>query len=163
MKVSLNLVKKYTRIKVPTPELIELIGSKIGAIESVEYLAEKYDGAVIVRVVELERHLNADKLSVCKIDDGNVTDGIERDDRGLIQVVCGAPNVRKDMLAVWLKPGSIVPASLSDNHPFRLEPKDLRGVISQGMLASSKELDLNNDHDGLLELDNLWLLAKSFR
>jgi phenylalanyl-tRNA synthetase beta chain len=162
MKVSLNLVKKYTRIKVPTPELIELIGSKIGAIESVEYLAEKYDGAVIVRVVELERHLNADKLSVCKIDDGNVTDGIERDDRGLIQVVCGAPNVRKDMLAVWLKPGSIVPASLSDNHPFRLEPKDLRGVISQGMLASSKELDLNNDHDGLLELDKPVVVGQKF-
>lgn len=162
MKVSLNLVKKFTKIKVPTKELINLIGSKIGAVESVTYLGERYEGALIVKVVELERHSNADKLNVCKVDDGNVTDDIERDERGLIQVVCGAPNVEKNMLAVWLKPGSIVPATLNDKHPVVLEPKDLRGFVSQGMLASGKELDFNNDHDGLLELDKRAVVGQKF-
>src|SRR5665213_3558882 len=162
MKVSLNLVKKFTKLKVSSSELIDLIGSKIGAVESVTYLGERYEGALIVKVVELERHSNADKLSVCKVDDGNVTDDIERDERGLIQVVCGAPNVEKNMLAVWLKPGSIVPATFSDKYPVVLEPKDLRGFVSQGMLASSKELDLNNDHSGLLEIDKRAVVGQKF-
>jgi len=162
MKVSLNLVKKFTKIKVPTPELIDLIGSKIGAIESVTYLGERYEGAIIVKVVEVVRHSNADKLNVCKIDDGNVSDGLERDERGHIQVVCGAPNVEANMLAVWLKPGSVVPSTFSDKHPVTLEARDLRGFVSQGMLASSKELDLNNDHSGLLEIDKKAVVGQKF-
>jgi phenylalanyl-tRNA synthetase beta chain len=152
MKVSLNLVKKYTDINVSVDELIELIGSKLGAIEEVIYLGQKYDGAIIVKVVECDKHPDADKLSVCKIDDGNVIEGVQRDNQGLIQVVCGAPNVRKDMLAVWLRPGTVVP-STAEKDPITLEAKDLRGIVSQGMLASSKELGLNDDHNGLLELD----------
>ena len=162
MKVSLNLVNKFVRVKVSTTDLVELIGTRLGAVESVEDLGQKYQGAVIVKIVELESHFNADKLNVCKVDDGNVTDGVERDERGLIQIVCGAPNVRKDMFAVWLKPGSTVPSTQKDKQPFVLEPKDLRGVISQGMLASSKELDLNNDHDGLLELDKPAVVGQKF-
>lgn len=152
MKVSLNLVKKYTDIEVPTDQLIELIGSKLGAIEEVIYLGQKYDGAIIVKVVECDKHPDADKLSVCKIDDGNSIEGVQRDSDGLIQVVCGAPNVRKEMFAVWLRPGTVVPGTV-DKEPVMLEAKDLRGIISQGMLASSKELGLNDDHNGLIELD----------
>lgn len=162
MKVSLNLVNKFIKLRVPTQELIDLIGTKLGAIELVTYLGERYEGATIVRVVEFEKHSNADKLSICKIDDGNVTDNIERDDRGHIQVVCGAPNVTKDMLAVWLKPGSVIPATFDDKHPVTLDAKDLRGIVSQGMLASSKELGLNNDHDGLLELDKSAIVGQKF-
>jgi len=161
MKVSLNLVKKFTQIEIPTSELIELISSKLGAIEEVIYLGEKYEGAVIVKVVECEKHQDADKLSVCKIDDGNTAKDIPRDEHGLIQVVCGAPNVRKDMLAVWLKPGSIIPSTYAKD-PVTLEAKDLRGVVSQGMLASSKELGLNEEHSGLLELDKPALVGQKF-
>jgi phenylalanyl-tRNA synthetase beta chain len=162
MKVSLNLVKKFTKIKLPTAELVDLIGSKIGAVESVTDLGERYEGAMIVKIVEVERHSNADKLNVCKVDDGNVTDNVERDERGLIQVVCGAPNVEKNMLAVWLKPGSTVPSSYKDKHPIVLEPKDLRGFVSQGMLASSKELDINNDHNGILQIDKKAVVGQKF-
>ena len=162
MRVSLNLVKKFTKIKVPTSELKDLIGSKIGAVESVTYLGERYEGAIIVKVVEVVGHSNADKLNVCMIDDGNVTDNVERDERGHIQVVCGAPNVEANMLAVWLKPGSVVPSTFNDKHPVVLEAKDLRGFVSQGMLASSKELDLNNDHTGLLEIDKKAVVGQKF-
>jgi len=162
MKVSLNLVNKFVKLRVPTEELVDTIGTKLGAIESVTYLGERYEGATIVRVVEFEKHSNADKLSICKIDDGNVTDNIERDDRGHIQVVCGAPNVKKDMLAVWLKPGSVIPETFDDKHPVTLDAKDLRGIVSQGMLASSKELGLNNDHHGLLELDKPAIVGQKF-
>ncbi len=161
MKVSLNLVKKFTKVSVPTLELIDLIGSKLGAIEEVIDLGQRYQGALIVRVVESDRHPNADKLSVCKIDDGQVTKNIERDEHGLIQVVCGAPNVRKDMLAVWLKPGSIVPSTFGKDSLI-LEPKELRGIVSQGMLASSKELGLSDEHHGILELDKPAKIGQEF-
>ena len=161
MRVSLNLVKKFTKISVPTDELIDLIGSKLGAIEEIIDLGQKYQGSLIVKVVESDRHPNADKLSICKIDDGQVTKNVTRDKHGLIQVVCGAPNVRKDMLAVWLAPGSIVPSTF-DKDPVTLESKELRGVVSQGMLASSKELALNDDHNGILELDKPAKIGQKF-
>ena len=152
MKVSLNLVKKYTQINMPVSDLIDVIGSKLGAVEEVINLGQIYNGAIVVKVIECDRHMDADKLSVCKVDDNNVTEGIPRDEKGLIQVVCGAPNVKKDMFAVWLRPGSVIP-STSGKDQVILEAKDLRGVMSQGMLASSKELGLNDDHHGLLEID----------
>lgn len=144
MKVSLNTVKRYANIDLPpVPELVKRVNEQLGKVEEVIDLAPKYQGAVIARVVECSKHPDADRLSVCQIDAGTGES---------VQVVCGAPNVHADMWVVWLPPGSVVPATYGTNEPFTLGARELRGVVSNGMLASAKELDLGNDHDGIVEI-----------
>lgn len=152
MIISLNWLKKYTDIDMPIGELATLIGARLVEIEKVTSNVGKYNGAVIARVVECEPLENSDHLNVTKIDDGGVTQDVERDENGLVQVVCGAPNVKASMTVVWLAPGSTVPSTYSDDEPFVLGSRNLRGVMSNGMLASAKELDLFEDHTGILEI-----------
>lgn len=157
MKVSLNTLKQYTEVNLSVEELVLKINLQLGKVENVVDLGERYRGAVIVRVVECVPHPNADRLHVCKVDDGGEVNGAERDDAGLVRVVCGAPNVRAGMFAVWLPPGATVPASYDEKEPFVLDARELRGVVSNGMLASAKELALGDSHEGILEIDpNEW-------
>lgn len=152
MKISLNWVKEFTDVRVGVDELVAKIGAQLGEVEEVINLGERYEGIVVARVVACEKHPNADKLNVCKIDDGKVTKGVKRDTNGYVQVVCGAPNVRKGITVAWIPPGAIVPSSF-DGDQFTLEARELRGIVSNGMLASGKELALNDDHDGILVID----------
>lgn len=143
MRVSLNTIKRYTNVELSVDELVAKINAQLGTVEEVIDLAERYKDATIVKVVSCEKHPDADKLSVCQIDTGS----------DKIQVVCGAPNVHADMFAVWLPPQSTVPASFDEKEPFVLEARDLRGVMSNGMLASAKELAIGDSHEGILEID----------
>jgi phenylalanyl-tRNA synthetase beta chain len=153
MKVSLNTVAQYIDTELPpVEELVEKINSQLGAIEEIIDLAAKYKDAVIVRVVACEKHPDADKLNVCLVDDAGVVADVPRNEAGLVQVVCGAPNARADMWAVWLPPKSTVPASFDDAEPFVLDARKLRGVLSQGMLAAGDELAINSDHDGIIDI-----------
>lgn len=155
MKISLNWIKQYTDVDIVpqgVTELVEKIGAQLGAVEEVIDLGAKYKGVVAVRIVSVQDHPNADRLHVCKIDDAGQVQDIERDEDGYIQVVCGARNVRPGIFVAWLPPGSTVPESF-DNEPFVLEVRPLRGVASNGMLASPRELALGEAHDGILEID----------
>lgn len=152
MKVSINWIKQFTDITSTVDELVEKIGAQIGEVEEVIDLGERYQGIVIAKVVTCDKHPDADKLSVCMVDDGGVTEGVDRNDQGLVQVVCGAPNVRAGLMVAWIPPGAIVPSSFNDEE-FKLEVRPLRGVNSNGMLASSSELDISDDHAGILEID----------
>ena len=153
MKVSLRTVQELSKISLPpTDELAELINMRLGGIEEIINLNAKYKDARIVRVIECEKHPDADRLSICKIDDGGVVEDIERDENNLIQVVCGAPNVRSEMWAIWLPPKSIVPSSFDEPEPFVLAARKLRGVMSYGMLSAGDELALNSDHEGIIEI-----------
>jgi phenylalanyl-tRNA synthetase beta chain len=154
MKVSVNWLKQYLDFELPEiNELAEIIGSKLGEIEEIESIGPKYDGIVIVKVLSVEKHPDADRLNVCRVDDGGVNKEVERGEDGLIQVVCGAPNVKADMMAAWLPPKATVPSSYGSENPLILEVREIRGVLSNGMLASPKELALGDTHEGLLELD----------
>src|SRR3989344_799103 len=150
MKISLNWVKEFTDVRLPLGELVEKIGLQLGAVDEVIDVGAKYKGIVIVKVVSCLKHPNADKLSVCMVDDGGAAKGVKRDKDGLVQVVCGAPNVHADMLGIWLPPGVTVPSSF-DKDPFVLEARELRGVVSNGMLASASELGISDDHSGIVE------------
>ena len=154
MVISLNWLKKYLSTDLDIDNLLNLIGTRLVEIESVNSLVDRYSLATVVRVVECIDHPDSDHLHICKIDDNNRIDNVSRDRDNLIQVVCGAPNVHADMLAVWLPPNSIVPASYDTKEPFKLSVRKLRGVSSQGMMASPKELDLWDDHKGIIELDH---------
>ena len=153
MKVSLNIVKSLVNFELPSvDELVARVNAQLGSIEKVIDLGAQYKDAWIVHVVQCEPHPNADRLHVCLIDDGGAVANVPRDDKGYVQVVCGAPNVHADMWAVWLPPNSTVPASFDDAEPFVLDARKLRGVLSQGMLAAADELAIGTDHDGIVEI-----------
>jgi phenylalanyl-tRNA synthetase beta chain len=153
MKVSLNWVKQYLDYELPPiDELVERIGAQLGAVEEVENLGERYQGILVAKVMECVDHQDSDHLHVCKIDDGGKAQDVERDENGYVQVVCGASNVREGLMVAWLPPGSTVPESVGKD-PFVLGKRELRGVVSNGMLASPKELALGESHEGILELD----------
>ena len=153
MIISTNWLKQFTRIDMPIDELATLIGARLVEIEEIIDLGAKYKDVVVVRVVECEKLEGSDHLNVTKIDDGGRISDVERDQNGLVQVVCGAPNVHAGMLAAWLPPKSTVPETFDDAEPFVLGARKLRGVMSNGMLASAQELDLYEDHSGILEVD----------
>ncbi len=155
MKVSLNWAQQNSNVDLNSDgvdNLVKKIGAQLGAVESIELTGPKYDGVLVVKVVSCEKHPNADKLSVCWVDDGEVAQNVERNPDGHVQVVCGAPNVRVGLTAAWLPPGSTVP-NTADKEPFILGSRELRGTISNGMLASPSELAMGDSHAGILEID----------
>lgn len=160
MKVSLSTLKfinqHYGSAGDPAPDgvdaLVQKIGAQLGAVEEVTPFGDKYEGVLIVRVVSCEQHPNADRLHVCKIDDDGKAEGVERDENGHVQVVCGAPNARAGMLAIWLQPGQTVPSTYYDIDSFVLDIREIRGTKSNGMLVSPKELGLGDSHEGILEV-----------
>ena len=153
MIVSINWLKKFTEIDGTIDELAALIGSRLVEIEEVVDLDKKYEGVIVAKVIECKKVEGSDHLNVTKIDDGGMAKDVERDENGLVQVVCGAPNVRDGLLVAWLPPNSTVPETFGDNEPFVLGARKLRGVMSNGMLASARELDLFDEHEGILEVD----------
>lgn len=157
MKISVNWMQRYSGDVKILPEggideLVTKIGAQLGAVEEVVNLGERYQGIVVAKVISCDKHPNADKLHVCKIDDGGVVKDVERDENGHVQVVCGAPNVRQGLTVAWIPPGATVPSTIGEE-PFVLEARDLRGAKSNGMLASPHELAISEDHNGILEID----------
>ncbi len=154
MKLSLNWAQYYSNVDllaIGKDKLIERIGAQLGAVEGVEELGERYKDIYVVKVVSCQPHPNADKLKVCKIDDGKKAKHVKRDDKGLVKVVCGAPNVHEGMLAGWIPPGGTVPSTLGNDDELVLAAREIRGVVSNGMLASAHELAISDDHRGIAE------------
>ncbi len=158
MKVSLNLAQEVSNVDlktISTEELVTLATERLGGVEGYDDLSKHYEGIVVAKIISCVKHSNADKLNVCKVDDGGVVKDVARDDAGYVQVVCGAPNAREGLLVAWIPPSSVVPASYGEKELFVLEARDLRGELSNGMLASPAELGLSDDHEGILEIDEL--------
>lgn len=139
--------------KVDNQELAVKIGSQLGEVEDTVDYAARFDGAVVAKIVACEKHPDADKLQVCMIDDGGVTKDVDRNEEGFVQVVCGAPNARAGITVAWIPPEFIVPNSYGTDEEFKLDKRKIRGVISNGMLASPSELGFSDDHDGILEIN----------
>lgn len=160
MKFSTNTLRflneHYGSAGSPSPDgidaLVEKIGAQLGAVEEITPFGRHFEGALVVKVISCEDHPNADRLHVCKVDDGGKVANVDRDEQGHVQVVCGAPNVRAGLTVVWLPPGATVPNTI-DKDPFVLESRPLRGIVSNGMLASPRELTIGDNHDGILEVD----------
>ena len=138
MKFSLSWLKDHLE----TEATVEQIAAKLNAIglevEGIEDPAARLAGFRIARVLTAERHPNADKLQVLTIDVG---------DGAPLQVVCGAPNARAGLIGVLGLPGAVVPAG-----GFELKKSAIRGVESNGMMCSSRELEIGDDHAGIIEL-----------
>lgn len=160
MKVSLNIVKFYNERYNSSPdpysygvdEVLRRIGAQLGAVEDVTYFGARFNGIVVAKIMSCEKHPDADKLNVCRVDDGGAVENAERGEDGYIQVVCGAPNAREGLTVAWLPPGVTVPSTV-DKDPFVLSVREIRGVKSNGMIASPAELGISDIHDGILEID----------
>src|SRR5688572_8686428 len=152
MIISVKWLQDYVDIDMPIDELATLIGARLVEIEKVVDYGAKFKGIVIAKVVHCVPLEGSDHLSVTKLDDAGVVMGVERDEDGLVQVVCGAPNVRQGMMVVWLPPESVVPETYGTNEPFVLGARKLRGVMSNGMIASARELALSDEHEGILDI-----------
>ena len=144
MLISLNWIKKYVDVGISDEELIRLIGARLVEVEGVIDETEKYNNIYVVKVVSASK-IPDTHLTLCQIDVGT---------KETVQVVCGAPNVREGMLAVWIAPGAMVPASVHEDTPFIIgKRKMLNKYDSNGMLAGADELDFGDDHSGIVEID----------
>lgn len=154
MRISLNWLKKFVRINVSDDELVRLIGARLVEVEGVIDETSKYNNIYVVKVASAEK-IDGTHLTLCQIDAGEVdVPKVEKNSAGLIQVVCGAPNVRVGMLAAWIAPGAIVPASVHEDAPFVIGKRKMLGKFeSNGMLAGADELDFGDDHSGIAEID----------
>jgi len=136
MKVSLSWLKEYIDVGINVNDLADAL--TMAGLE-VEAVSDRYDylnSVVIGRLAKIDPHPSADKLKLCRVDIG---------DR-IITVVCGAPNVKNDMLAPCAMPGTCFPKGTI------LEKSIIRGEISEGMLCSEIELGLSANSDGIMEL-----------
>src|SRR5215510_5442874 len=138
MKFTLSWLKDHLETDVPVEQLADKLSSMGLEVESVEDPGQKLAPFRIAKVLEAKPHPNADRLRVCQVDIG----------KGVVEVVCGAPNARSGMLAVFAPIGSYIPGK-----GITLEAKPVRGVVSAGMLVSESELEISDDHEGIIDLD----------
>ena len=138
MKFTLSWLKEHLDTSATLDEITDAL-TRIGLeVERVEDKAKALAPYVIASVISAEQHPNADRLRVCRVDLGA---------GGPIQVVCGAPNARAGMKGVFAPPGTYVPGK-----NITLAVVQVRGVESAGMLCSGAELEVSDDHDGIIEL-----------
>ncbi|MBV9929594.1 MAG: phenylalanine--tRNA ligase subunit beta [Alphaproteobacteria bacterium] len=138
MKFTLSWLKDHLDTDAPLATIVETL-TRIGLeVEGVENPAEALAPFTIARVLTAERHPQADKLQVLSVDAGAGEP---------IQVVCGAPNARAGLVGVFGAPGAYVPGS-----DMTLKVAAIRGVESRGMMCSVRELQLGDEHDGIIEL-----------
>ncbi len=139
MKISLNWLRNYIDISLPIDEIVKGLTDLGIEVESVENQEERLKNFVIGKVTSRKKHPNADKLSVCKVDAGTGE---------ILNIVCGAPNVDSGQTVCVALVGAIVP-----NGGFEIKKAKLRGEVSEGMICSVKELELGDDHSGIMVLE----------
>src|SRR4026207_1166734 len=141
MKVTLNWLKQYVDFDWSPEQLAERLTMLGLEVEGVHKIAGEFEGIVVAQVVTKEKHSNADKLTVCRVNDGKS----ER------QIVCGAQNFKAGDKVPLILPGHSLPAR-AGQAPLTIKVGKIRGVESQGMLCSPQELGLGETVEGLLIL-----------
>ncbi|WP_292042506.1 phenylalanine--tRNA ligase subunit beta [Massilia sp. UBA6681] len=142
MQFSENWLRSMVDPKMTSSELSHLLTMSGLEVEEVEAVAPPFTNVVVAEVKEVAKHPDADRLNVCQVDVGSGT---------LLNIVCGAPNVRAGMKAICAKAGAVLPPG-ADGKPFAIKVGKLRGVESQGMMCSAKELKISEESSGLMEL-----------
>ncbi|MBB4860025.1 phenylalanyl-tRNA synthetase beta chain [Novosphingobium chloroacetimidivorans] len=138
MKFSLSWLRRYLDTDASVDAICDALNAIGIEVEGVEDPAAKLSGFRVARVLTAARHPDADKLQVLTVDTGSGEP---------LQVVCGAPNARAGLVGVLGLPGAVVPAN-----GLQLKKSAIRGVESNGMMCSTRELELGDDHDGIIEL-----------
>jgi phenylalanyl-tRNA synthetase beta chain len=137
MKFTLSWLKEHLDTDASLTDIRDRLTMLGLEVEGISNPAETLKGFVVGYVVEAVQHPNADRLRVCKVDTGS----------GVVQVVCGAPNARTGMKGIFAPTGSYIPGT-----GITLKASKIRGEDSNGMLCSSRELQLGDDHSGIIDL-----------
>jgi phenylalanyl-tRNA synthetase beta chain len=138
MKVPFSWLTEYCDPGLPPEEVAELLSMRAVEVERVSRVGvESGDGFVVGHVVSAEGHPDADRLSVCEVEDGD----------GTRTIVCGAPNVAAGQVVAVALPGAVMPDGTT------LKQAKLRGVESNGMILSERELELSDEHEGIMVLE----------
>jgi len=136
MKFSEKWLREWVNPDIDSQALVAQLTMAGLEVDAIEPVADDFSGVVVAEVLSCEAHADADKLSVCSVSTG----------RNEYQVVCGAPNVRAGLKVALAEVGALLPGN------FKIKRAKLRGVESQGMLCSEKELGLSDNHEGIMEL-----------
>jgi phenylalanyl-tRNA synthetase beta chain len=137
MKFTLSWLKSHLDTSASVDEISAKLTSIGLEVESINDPGKALGSFIVGHVLEAEKHPNADRLKLCKVSTGTET----------LQVVCGAPNARAGLKVVLARPGDVIPESGE-----KLKKGKIRDVESQGMMCSTRELKLGEDHDGIIEL-----------
>ncbi len=148
MKFTFRWLNEHLQTDRPLEEIADKLTMVGLEVERVEDKGKQLAPFIIARVVEAKQHPNADRLRVCMVDSG---------DGKPIQVVCGAPNARAGMKGVFVPPGAFIPGKA-----MTLQVGTIRGVESRGMLVSEFELQLSDNHEGIIELPDAAPVGASY-
>jgi phenylalanyl-tRNA synthetase beta chain len=140
MRVPISWLREYVDFDDTPQGLADRLTFSGTEVEGIEVVGSTYEGVVVGEVLAVEKHPNADRLTLCRVNTG----------AGEVTVVCGAPNVKAGLKAPFAPVGVTLPNGLA------LKPAKIRGVESQGMLCAEDELGLSADHSGLLVLEERW-------
>lgn len=144
MKISYNWLKAYCPINILPEEVAKLLtdcGLEVEAIESFQAVKGGLQGVVVGHIKSCARHPNADRLSITQVDIGG---------SGLVQIVCGAPNVAAGQKVLVAKVGSTLYPN--DGDPFNIQKSKIRGEVSEGMICAEDEIGIGHSHEGILIL-----------
>ena len=144
MKFTLSWLKDHLDTNAPLDDILFALTDLGHEVEAVENPADTLGAFRICRVIEAVQHPNADRLRLCRVETFPNGPGTTPEE---VQVVCGAPNARTGLVGVFAPVGTHVPGTGVD-----LKPGNIRGVDSNGMLCSERELMLSDDHDGIIDL-----------
>ena len=136
MRVGLNWLKDYVGVDMSPSELAHLLTMSGLEVEALEALGQSLDGIIAAKILSVSSHPKADRLFICHLDTGNKE----------IQVVCSAPNLYEGALVPLALPGTILPGGRT------VEESRIRGEISVGMLLAEDEMELTDDHSGIMIL-----------
>jgi phenylalanyl-tRNA synthetase beta chain len=150
MKVTLNWLKQYVDFNWSPEELTERLTMLGLEVEGVQKISGAFNGIVVAQVVARDKHPNADKLSLCRVNDGT-------DER---QIVCGAQNFKAGDKVPLILPGASLPPKAGEKEPFTIKVGKIRGVESHGMLCSHEELGIEPESIGLKKEDGLLILRE---
>jgi len=137
MKIAESWLREWVNPDLETEALAERLTMAGHEVDGISYEGAGLDGVIVAEVIDVEKHPDADRLSVCKVSDGSGSP---------IEVVCGAPNVVKGMKSPLATPGLKLPNGV------KLRKSKIRGVVSNGMLCSAIELGLGDESDGIISL-----------
>lgn len=146
MLVPLKWLKEYVTIEQSPEELAKIINSKILEVENIHYFGKEIKGVIVAEIKEVQKHPNADKLHVLKVDNG----------KEILQIVCGAQNVASNKKVALAQIGAVLPGG------FEIKQAKIRNVESFGMCCSEKELGLAEESAGIMLLPDDAPLGKDF-
>src|SRR6478735_5758227 len=150
MKVTLNWLKQYVDFNWSVEETVERLTMLGLEVEGVQKISGAFDGIVVAQVITRDKHPGADKLSLCRVNDGT----------GERQIVCGAQNFKAGDKVPLILPGASLPMKPGDKEPFTIKVGKIRGVESHGMLCSHEELGLDPEAIGHKKEDGLLILRE---